>query len=173
MPVTTYTPETADIICVRMCEGESLRSICRDEGMPSYRTAFVWLQQHEEFLEAYKQAQAIRADAIFDDIFDIADDGRNDWMERQDGEGSAGWRENGEAIRRSALRVDARKWALARMAPKKYGERLDLNHSGGVSVTPDLDLSGLSDDELAVMRLLLDKTKGARTGRVDEVDEAE
>lgn len=60
---------------------------------------------------------------------DIADDGSNDWMERfnKDGE-SIGWVVNGEAVQRSKLRVDARKWALSKLLPKKYGDKIDVNH---------------------------------------------
>lgn len=73
------------------------------------------------------RACEVRADHVFDEIFDIADDGRNDWMEKRQGDETV-WVENGEALRRSALRVDARKWALARMQPKKYGDK--ITHEG-------------------------------------------
>jgi hypothetical protein len=57
-----------------------------------------------------------------DDILEIADDGRNDWMEiiSKDGD-SVGWRVNGEAVQRSKLRVESRKWLMSKMLPKKYG----------------------------------------------------
>ena len=88
------------------------------------------------------------------------DDGRNDWMEKRNSEGKlTGWAENGEAARRSAIRIDARKWALARMAPKKYGEKLDLSHSGGLKVENEPDLSGLSNDELAVLKEIILKAR--------------
>jgi hypothetical protein len=62
------------------------------------------------------------AEAIAEDILDIADNGRNDWMERN-GEDAAGWLLNGESIQRAKLRVDSRKWLLSKLAPKKYGDR--------------------------------------------------
>src|SRR3546814_8525986 len=49
----------------------------------------------------------------------------NDWMLRKVGEEEK-WVENGEAIRRSQLRIDARKWMAGKLKPKKYGEKLDL-----------------------------------------------
>jgi hypothetical protein len=41
-----------------------------------------------------------------------------------------GWQENGEALRRSALRIDARKWMLGKMKPKVYGDKVTTEHSG-------------------------------------------
>lgn len=155
MRSSTYSEETAEAICARMAEGESLRAICRDEAMPSYRTAFNWIATNKDFRQRYELAMQIRSQAIFEDLLDIADDGRNDWMEKRSSVGQLiGWAENGEAARRSAIRIDARKWVLARMAPKKYGERLDLSHSGGVMVENEPDLSGLSKDEIAVLKEL-------------------
>lgn len=75
------------------------------------------------------RAREAQADAIFDEILDIADDGSNDWMERHDAEGgSIGWKENGEAIGRSRLRIDARKWMAGKLRPKVYGEKLGVEH---------------------------------------------
>jgi terminase small subunit-like protein len=42
MTQTNYAPEIADTICTRMSEGESLRAICRDPGMPSGGTVRGW-----------------------------------------------------------------------------------------------------------------------------------
>jgi len=116
---TTYNQETATLICARMSEGESLRSICRDPAMPAMSSVFTWLGKHKEFTEQYAIAMAARADAMFEEIIDIADDGRNDYMETEQGE-----KFNGEHVQRSKLRVDARKWMLSKMMPKKYGDKI-------------------------------------------------
>lgn len=129
-------------VCEQISEGKSLRVICEeDKSLPTARTIHRWLNDDEDFCQQYARAREAQADALFDEILEIADDGRNDWMERKDRDDqNIGWRENGEAIRRSQLRVDARKWMAAKLQPKKYGERLDLNHSGSVSMTKaDID----------------------------------
>jgi hypothetical protein len=129
------TPEIADEICARLSDARSLRSICLDEDMPGQTTVFKWLRQHEEFAKQYARARETQADALFDEILDIADNGSNDWMERHDDEGgNIGWRENGEALNRSKIRIDARKWMAGKLRPKVYGEKLDVEHSGGVIV---------------------------------------
>lgn len=128
---TDYNQDIADMICERLADGESLRSICEDEAAPARSTVFRWLSLHPEFQDQYAHAREAQADTIFDDILEIADDGRNDWMEKKDSEGeNIGWRENGEALRRSALRVDARKWMAGKLRPKKYGDKVVNEHSG-------------------------------------------
>lgn len=120
-------------ICERIADGESLRQICSDEGMPATSTVFLWLSEDPQFSEQYARAREAQADAVFDDILSIADDGRNDWIEKRNADGQViGWQENGEAIRRSQLRIDARKWMAGKLKPKKYGEKLDLNLSGAI-----------------------------------------
>ena len=131
----TYSPEQIAefqaTICDRIANGESLRQICDDEGMPAASTVFLWLNADETFSEQYARAREAQADAIFDEILLIADDGRNDWMERKNSDGqNIGWMENGEALRRSQLRIEARKWMAGKMKPKKYGDKITNEHTG-------------------------------------------
>lgn len=128
-----YTPQLADAICARLADGESLRSVCRDESMPSMQTVFAWLRKHEEFLEQYARSKEECADAYAEDIIEIADDGTNDWMEKKNAEGeNIGWQVNGEHIQRSRVRIDTRKWLAAKLKAKKYGEKVE--HTGTVEL---------------------------------------
>ena len=137
-----YSQATADLICSRLCEGESLRSICCDADLPAAGTVFRWLTVHKEFQEQYARAREAQADSLFDEILDIADDGSNDWMERKKGDDVV-WVENGEAIRRSVLRVDARKWMAGKLRPKKYGDKLEVEATvqGAINVVIGGDAS--------------------------------
>lgn len=131
MRPSAFTQDIADTICERIADGESLRAICDEEGLPTKTSVFRWLADSEQFRDQYARAREAQADALVDDMLDIADDGRNDWMEKHNAEGEAiGWRENGEAIRRSQLRIDARKWMAGKLRPKKYGDKIDLTHAG-------------------------------------------
>lgn len=125
-----FTQELADIICERIADGESLRSICAEEGMPAKSSVFKWLGLHSAFADQYARARETQADALFDEILEISDNGRNDWMERQDDNGGSGWQLNGEHLQRSRLRVDARKWMAGKLRPKKYGEKVTQEHTG-------------------------------------------
>lgn len=132
MASPTFSQEIADKICVRLADGESLRSICIDEGMPTKTTVFRWLldDRYTEFRDQYARAREAQADSLVDEMLDIADDATNDWMERRDDEGgNLGWKENGDAIQRSKLRIDARKWMAGKLQPKKYGDAVQLKHA--------------------------------------------
>jgi hypothetical protein len=156
-----YSEEVAALICARIAAGESVRTICRDEDMPAMSTVFVWLAKHEGFQEQYARAREAQADAIMEDILDIADDGTNDWMERQNENGdSAGWSLNGEHVQRSKLRVDARKWMAGKLAPKKYGEKsaVELTGKDGGAIKTEsettLDLTGATLEQLQAIATL-------------------
>jgi transposase-like protein len=128
-----YTPELSAEICARLSEGESMRSVCRDESMPSARTLFNWMRAYPEFLQQYTRAKEESADALSDEMLDIADDGSNDWMERKNAEGEVtGWQVNGEHVQRSRLRVETRKWIASKLKPKKYGDKLALGGADGL-----------------------------------------
>jgi hypothetical protein len=123
-----YTQETADKICALITEGKSLRSICKAEDMPSVVTVFAWMRKHPEFLKQYAIAREEQAEGIIEECFEIADDAANDWMEQHGEDGTIGWKLNGEHVQRSRLRIDTRKWAVGKLAPKKYGDRQTVEH---------------------------------------------
>ena len=119
-----YSPALAGRICAQLAAGRSLRTVCADPEMPCMSTVFSWLQQRPEFLEQHTYAKAESADALVEEILDIADDATNDWMAVHDKEGNAvGYKLNGEHVQRSRLRIDARKLIAAKLKPKKYGDR--------------------------------------------------
>ncbi len=134
-----FSQEIADKICQRLANGESLRGICRDEEMPGTTTVFNWLagsdQSFSAFRDQYTRAREIQADALVDEILEISDDGSNDWMAREGKDGEPSWALNGEHVQRSRLRVDSRKWFASKVLPKKYGDKVDLNHGGSLGLT--------------------------------------
>ena len=68
-------------------------------------------------------------------MLDIADDACNDWMERLGEDGQPiGYQLNGDHIQRSRLRIETRKWLATKLQPKKYGDRQEQEHSGGVQI---------------------------------------
>lgn len=127
---STYSVELTDVICKRLSEGESLRQICKDKNMPVQSTVYLWLldENKKEFSEKYAAARNSQAEVLFDEILEIADDGTNDYMARELDSGTIEVL-NSEHIQRSRLRVDTRKWYLSKVLPKKYGEKIDVDHS--------------------------------------------
>lgn len=127
-----YTLDKAIEICARMSDGQSIAEIGRAKDMPDARTIFRWLGVHDDFRQLYAQACEARAYFLAEDLLDVADDGRNDWMERLDKDGeSIGWVVNGEAVQRSKLRVETRKWLLSKLQPRKYGDKIAVTGAEG------------------------------------------
>jgi hypothetical protein len=128
-----YTQEIADELCSYLSAGESLRTACSRESMPCTTTFFRWLRKYPEFEKQYARAKEESTDAMAEEVLDIADDGTNDWMERSERRGG-GYEVNGEHIQRSRVRIDTRKWLMAKMKPKKYGDKIEHEHSGKIGL---------------------------------------
>ncbi|CAN7612317.1 terminase small subunit protein [Neorhizobium sp. LjRoot104] len=140
--VSTFTEATGDRICERIAEGESLRTICRDEDMPAMSTVFKWLASNETFSEQYARARETQADALFDEILDIADTPMIGQKTKADKEGNIVEVTTGDMIEHRRLQVDARKWMAGKLRPKKYGEKPDLNVDGKLTLVPQITING-------------------------------
>jgi hypothetical protein len=117
---SVFSEETAAEICERLVNGESLNAICQDDHMPAESTVRHWVvEDYQGFFAKYARARETQADRFADEIIEIADDKSGDWIER-DGELVV----NHEHVQRSRLRVDTRKWLMARLAPRKWGDKV-------------------------------------------------
>lgn len=118
-----YTPEEEErlfnAVIDNISNGKSLRATCRMENMPVEATFYKWMKKDQKRLKQYACACELRADMVFDEILEIADDSSGD--ERLTDNGVA---LNSEFVQRSKLKVDARKWVISKMNPKKYGDRV-------------------------------------------------
>lgn len=120
---STYSEEIAAIVCNRLATGESLRGICQDAAMPGRSTVIFWLRRHEEFRAHYAAARELQAEHFADEIIEIADSAGRDPV----------------AIAEAKLRIDARKWLAARLAPRKYGNVIPASGTEGsivITVSP-------------------------------------
>lgn len=108
---------------------ESVRTILKDKDLPGSETFYKWLAKDEEKAKQYARATKIRADNIFDEMFDIADNSENDYMNKVVA-GEVTRVLDPENIQRSRLRIDTRKWGLSKLNPKKYGDKLDMTSGG-------------------------------------------
>ncbi|OWO91452.1 terminase small subunit protein [Rhizobium esperanzae] len=127
-----FSQALAERICARIADRESLRSICRDEDMPAKSTVLSWLADEEKaaFRARYALAREIMADSFVDEMVEIADNSSDDWIEKKNAAGEiTGWQENGEAIRRSQLRIATRQWVAEKLRPRKYGAKVESEQS--------------------------------------------
>ena len=118
-----YSTEIAEIICDRLCDGESLRAICADPGMPAKATVFRWLARHPEFRRWYVLAREWQAEDLMYEILKIADDSSGDYVKKTGADGKVVMVVDREHIARCRREINARKLIAARMTPKKYRYR--------------------------------------------------
>jgi hypothetical protein len=111
-----------EAICERLAEGKSLASICRDKGMPTVRTFLRWCNADDNVASAYSEALQARAEWYSE---------RHELIAK-----TAVDRETAAAAR---VQLAALEWQLSRMAPRRYGERLD------VAVDASIDLGAIID----------------------------
>lgn len=142
---SSYNEKLALEICRRISEGESLRSVCRDDSMPDRGTVHDWILDKDNlsFYHQYERACNTRAENMFDELVEIADDGTNDFMERERPDGSTFEVVNTENIQRSRLRADVRKWYLSKVMPKKFGDKMDVTSDNKPLPQPIISLNAL------------------------------
>jgi hypothetical protein len=105
-PASTYHPAWGAEICRRLAEGESLVSIARDPDMPRTSTVLEWVTRHADFEDMYVVARRMQADHLADEVREVglATTPGTVWADR--------------------LRFDTLRWLTARLAPKKYCEKI-------------------------------------------------
>lgn len=126
-PLTRYTEAIGLGICEMIAGGKTLPTICAKDGVPAVRTVLRWVRDHAEFMVVYDRARQARADAWAEEIIQIADDTSEDYVDKERSDGSTARVLNAEHVQRSRLRIDSRKWLMARAAPKRYGEHLTVD----------------------------------------------
>jgi hypothetical protein len=109
-------PEVYEEILVEIRKGKSLNGICKKDKFPSNATVHNYMNANPDYREKYAAAKLVGCDVWADEILEISD-------ETPDIRDSY-------AMAQMKARIDARKWTLSKLVPKKYGDKLDLNHGG-------------------------------------------
>jgi len=145
-----YTREKADAICAGLALGQSIaKVIAQDESLPSIATVYKWMRDFPEFLNQYARAKEDAADLLAEQIIDIADDGLNDTYTKPGKDGEPEEVVNHDHINRSRLRVEARKWVAAKLKPKKYGDKIQQEITGKLSLEQLLAQASQPQDDHA------------------------
>ena len=114
---TTVTQEQMTEICERLARGESLRSICKDAHMPAHNTVTDAVITDKNYGDQYTRARGKQADYYADEIVEIAD--------------------NAEDYNLAKIQIDARKWVAAKLLPKRWGDKVEHEHTGDITVIID------------------------------------
>jgi len=107
----TYTPEIAERICDGLMDGMSLVKICQAENMPHRRTVLRWWEKDPDFATKCARARTLQADLMDDMIIDLINS------------------VTPESASADRVKLAALTWRAAKLAPKKYGDKLDLTHA--------------------------------------------
>ena len=121
---SSYRPAIGELIAARLADGETLTQICRTPGIPTRQTVHQWRMRYQEFDDLYYRARAIGMESMSDDTLLIADDDALDTLP----DGSP----NPTNVNRARLQVHARHFLMGKLARHRYGERVDVQHSGTV-----------------------------------------
>mgnify|MGYP003329343505 CR=1 FL=1 len=124
---SSYDPAIAMKMCELLAEGTPLREICRMEGMPPWRNIYFWMARDPDLAAHIARAREVGYDSIAEECLDIADNARNDWMERERYNPVTKKMEterviDQEHIQRSKLRIETRLKLLAKWS-NKYSDR--------------------------------------------------
>lgn len=122
-----YTPELAELICDRIAAGKTLVSICRPTSMPHRNTVYGWLVADEVFSGMYARAKERQADALIDEAMARAR------------------RSSRETAAADRLLVDTLKWAAAKFKPHAYGDKVQVEQSGGQTVRVVVEYADADD----------------------------
>jgi hypothetical protein len=107
---STYTHETSKEICRMIENGMTLVAICQLPDMPDISTVYDWQDSHPEFSESYARARQRQADTFASMVMTEAFNSHDAQIGR--------------------LRIDALKWTASKLAPKKYGDKVEIEQTG-------------------------------------------
>ena len=108
----------ADEICNWIAAGKTLREYCRQDGKPGWDTIYNWAKADEEFGRRFARAREDGQDVMSEECKELADI-------PPEGPQDVAWRK---------LQIETRLKLLAKWNPKKYGDRQQVDHGGGVSI---------------------------------------
>lgn len=111
-PTTEKIRKQIEAVCERISQGETLTGICREKGQPSRETVLTHVLHDAELAALYARARSSQADALFEKIVQMAENTRP------------------EDANANRVKIDALKWVASKLAPRRYGDRLELEHSG-------------------------------------------
>ena len=145
---TSFNAALADDICNKIADGQSLRTICKDEDYPDRSTVFRWLADpaNAQFRDQYARAREASADADADDIGHYAREAAEGRIE--------------PAAARAA--IDGLKWSAGKRKPKVYGDKVALvggcKDDAPIQHSHSFDLTAASDEELDVIERVIRRT---------------
>ena len=114
---SSYTVELAEKICKAIADGRPLNRICKeDDWCPSEYTVYKWLDQYPDFAKNYARARELQQEVFAAEVILIADTETDP--------------------QRARNRMDARKWHASKVAPKRWGDKIEIDAKVDVNTGP-------------------------------------
>ena len=126
-----YSDEIAEEILERIADGESLKTICAEPGMPAASAVTQWCDKSADFALRYARAKERCAEHWASEIIDISDSVRSG--------------ATSEEVNAARLAVDSRKWIASKLLPRRYGDRMTVERN------PDAPLQTVTRIELVAV----------------------
>ncbi len=117
-------------IIARLETGESLLSICKTPGFPAESTVRNWALTDETFFAKYARARDLGLDALADEVMSIGSGA----LDKDD-------------VPRARLEFDAKRWYLSKLAPKRYGDRIENRLAGPEGEALKIVVTGIRPTE--------------------------
>ncbi len=131
-PPEAVPQEIADAVCEWIAEGRPLREFCRQPGMPCRATVDNWRLKDEAFASRVARARDIGYDQIAEECVQIADTPLAGVTTVEDEEGTKTTTE--DMLGHRKLQVETRLKLLACWDPRRYGQKAQVDHAGGVTI---------------------------------------
>lgn len=122
-----FTQKIADAICDRIAIGESVKTICASDDMPSESMVYRWLAANETFREQYARARELQAEHYTALMHEVVEENPQVKIPTKCGSYIA---TDSAGIARNRLRWDNLRWHASKLAPKKYGDKVQAEVSG-------------------------------------------
>jgi hypothetical protein len=134
-----FDENIADSVCDGIAtESKGLAQIIRERDLPvSPSLIYKWIQQNDSFRERYARAKADQARVLADEITEISDNTQVGEIvtEKEDGKVEI---KRADMLEHRKLRIESRKWLAAKLLPKVYGDKVDMNVSGSLDLASRL-----------------------------------
>jgi hypothetical protein len=117
LPKSDERAKVSQIVLDGMRNGLSAFKACQVAGVPQ-STFSRWCDDDVALAESYARARDDLVELMAEQVLQLSDqevpetgDGKKDWA----------------AVQKHKLQVDSRKWLLSKLAPRKYGDKLELS----------------------------------------------
>ncbi len=135
-----YDKKVADDLCKLIANSsKGLHHLCKIPGMPSYDTVMTWLfnannnSDYKDFSDNYARAREAQADFLAFETVELADNERRTDTVFVGGESSGVT--TSDNTQRTKQQIETRKWVASKLAPKKYGDKVQTEVSGSLGIT--------------------------------------